>query len=303
MAHLIQCNRCKKWFVTKRGLLQHKRHCDLNHANVRDDANHIVHDYVHVKVWIHYFIGDTEGNNKWLGHYSGNKSTVQRPYRDCSCNFENMSNTNPYCQYTTIEEMRQLITLKQLDLEDYLHQFKAVSRYPIINALTKKYMPLSDTYHGPYAMMPPELLHTSGSGLSIYAVVFRWNKVAWRYWQIARTCFFWHPATKWEGPSPRIDAKWKNQFLRRTERWISNESLCSLIGMSYRVPTSWHDPNNLSWEIAALLSRVVQWGVRRIVARGARYIKSIHIFLYSSINILAHQMCHICFYLLNQRNN
>jgi hypothetical protein len=27
---------------------------------------------VWVKVWIHYFIGDTEGNNKWLGQYPGN---------------------------------------------------------------------------------------------------------------------------------------------------------------------------------------------------------------------------------------
>ncbi len=26
---------------------------------------------VNVKIWIHYFIGDTEGNNKWLGHYQG----------------------------------------------------------------------------------------------------------------------------------------------------------------------------------------------------------------------------------------
>ena len=25
-----------------------------------------------VMVWIHYFIGDTEGNNKWLGQYPGN---------------------------------------------------------------------------------------------------------------------------------------------------------------------------------------------------------------------------------------
>jgi hypothetical protein len=25
-----------------------------------------------VKVWIHYFIGDTEGNNKWLSQYPGN---------------------------------------------------------------------------------------------------------------------------------------------------------------------------------------------------------------------------------------
>ena len=23
------------------------------------------------KVWIHYFIGDTAGNNAWLGHYNG----------------------------------------------------------------------------------------------------------------------------------------------------------------------------------------------------------------------------------------
>jgi hypothetical protein len=24
---------------------------------------------VNVKIWIQFFIGDTEGNNKWLGHY------------------------------------------------------------------------------------------------------------------------------------------------------------------------------------------------------------------------------------------
>ena len=43
---------------------------------------------VNVKIWIHFFIGDTEGNNKWLGHYSGNKSQVRRPYRDCCCDFK-----------------------------------------------------------------------------------------------------------------------------------------------------------------------------------------------------------------------
>jgi len=26
---------------------------------------------VNIKVWVHFFIGDTEGNNKWLGHYPG----------------------------------------------------------------------------------------------------------------------------------------------------------------------------------------------------------------------------------------
>jgi hypothetical protein len=32
-----------------------------------------------VKVWIHYFIGDTKGNNKWLGQYPGNREGVQQP--------------------------------------------------------------------------------------------------------------------------------------------------------------------------------------------------------------------------------
>ncbi len=43
---------------------------------------------IHVKVWIHYFIGDTEGNNKWLGQYSGNCEGVQQPYQDCKCTFD-----------------------------------------------------------------------------------------------------------------------------------------------------------------------------------------------------------------------
>ncbi len=38
----------------------------------------------------------------------------------------------------------------------------------INNSLTDKYMPLSDNCHGPYRMMPPELLHKSGSGLIKY---------------------------------------------------------------------------------------------------------------------------------------
>jgi hypothetical protein len=37
-----------------------------------------------------------------------------------------------------------------------------------MNALTEKRLPLSDNIHGPYKMIPPELLHTSGSGLIIY---------------------------------------------------------------------------------------------------------------------------------------
>ena len=46
---------------------------------------------VHIKIWIHYIIGDTEGNNKWLGHYPGNNSGIVRPYRDCECSFCELS--------------------------------------------------------------------------------------------------------------------------------------------------------------------------------------------------------------------
>ncbi len=35
---------------------------------------------VRVKAWIHYFIGETEGNNKWLGQYPGNREDMRRPY-------------------------------------------------------------------------------------------------------------------------------------------------------------------------------------------------------------------------------
>ncbi len=37
-----------------------------------------------------------------------------------------------------------------------------------MNALTIKYLHLSDNHHLPYCMMPPEVLHTLGSGLIKY---------------------------------------------------------------------------------------------------------------------------------------
>ena len=46
--------------------------------------------------------------------------------------------------------------------------FKSISKHDIRNALTELNLPLSDLVHGPYRMMPPELLHVSGSGLIKY---------------------------------------------------------------------------------------------------------------------------------------
>jgi hypothetical protein len=40
--------------------------------------------------------------------------------------------------------------------------------YDVRVALLEKHLPLTDDIHGPFKMMPPELLHTSGSGLIMY---------------------------------------------------------------------------------------------------------------------------------------
>jgi hypothetical protein len=46
--------------------------------------------------------------------------------------------------------------------------FRKMSKHPIKNALLRPDLPLSDLIHGPYRMMTPEILHTSGSGLIMY---------------------------------------------------------------------------------------------------------------------------------------
>ncbi len=48
--------------------------------------------------------------------------------------------------------------------------FKSVSCYNIKNAFLQQFMPVYNNVHGPFRMMPPELLHTSGSGLIMYMI-------------------------------------------------------------------------------------------------------------------------------------
>ena len=123
---------------------------------------------VRVKVWIHYFIGDTEGFNKWLGHYPGNKKQISRPYRDCHCGYDELKNPNPSCVYATLDNMREAKRVKLNNYNEGLALLKSMSRYDIKNAFISKHLPLSDNEHGPYGMMPPEMLHVSGQGLIKY---------------------------------------------------------------------------------------------------------------------------------------
>ncbi len=125
---------------------------------------------MHVKVWIQFFIGDTEGNNKWLGQYPGNREVVRHPYPDCKCQFHDLSNSNPNCIYLTMEDVNFSKKRKREDEDGEIEYYRSISMYEIRNALTEKSLPLSDNIHGPYKMMPPELLHTSGSGLIMYII-------------------------------------------------------------------------------------------------------------------------------------
>jgi hypothetical protein len=113
---------------------------------------------VRIKVWIHYFIGDTKGNNNWLGQYPGNKEGVQRPYRDCTCSFDQLQLSNPWCQYIRLEDIRECRRRKRDDDDNGVSYLKSLSRYDISNALLHPHLPLSDNIHGPFKMMPPELL-------------------------------------------------------------------------------------------------------------------------------------------------
>jgi hypothetical protein len=123
---------------------------------------------VKLKVWIHYIIGDTEGNNKWVGHYPGNKKQISRPYRDCHCGYDELKNPNPSCVYATLDNMREAKRVKLNNYNEGLALLKSMSRYDIKNAFISKHLPLSDNEHGPYGMMPPEMLHVSGQGLIKY---------------------------------------------------------------------------------------------------------------------------------------
>ena len=120
------------------------------------------------KVWIHFFIGDTEGNNKWLGQYNSSNQGVMMPYRDCKCRHDDLDKTKLKCDYMSLDDISKAHSAALLEPSNKTDIFKQISKHPIINALTQDNLPLSDLIYGPYRMMPPELLHTSGSGLIMY---------------------------------------------------------------------------------------------------------------------------------------
>jgi hypothetical protein len=81
---------------------------------------------VKVKVWINVFIGDTEGNNKWPAHYQENRKEIWYPYWDCKCEYDQLSNTNPQCVYTTLEDMHLAKRIKLNNERKVQDHFKLI---------------------------------------------------------------------------------------------------------------------------------------------------------------------------------
>jgi hypothetical protein len=77
----------------------------------------VLGEQVHVRVWIHFFIGDTEGNNKWLGQYPGNREGVEQPYCDSKCSYDKLSTPNPTCDYITLMDVNEAKRRKRVDIE------------------------------------------------------------------------------------------------------------------------------------------------------------------------------------------
>ena len=121
-----------------------------------------------IKPFIHYFIGDTEGHNKWLGHYTGSKPGMGRPYRDCHCTFQQLSSTYPECVYTTAAEFRRGMRTVLHDKKLGMQQLQSMSRHYVNNAMYQTKLPLSNEKHGANTMCPPETLHVMDAGLTIY---------------------------------------------------------------------------------------------------------------------------------------
>jgi hypothetical protein len=79
-----------------------------------------------------------------------------------------LSNPNPNCDYITKDDIALAKRRKHKDEDGRQEYHRSISRYDINNVLMEKHLPLSDKIHGPYKMMPPELLHSSGNGLIMY---------------------------------------------------------------------------------------------------------------------------------------
>ncbi len=130
------------------------------------------------KVWIHYCVGDSQGNNCWLGRFNGS-GNLNHPYQDCNCQLWNMDKPTANCQYITQQDyFAQKIQIEACTNESAKRDVcKEFSKHNIANAFMHEDLPLSNQLHGIYCMTPPERLHTMSEGLTKYMIDFLCNNI------------------------------------------------------------------------------------------------------------------------------
>ncbi len=123
------------------------------------------------KVWIHFCIGDSQGNNPWLGQYNGS-GNLNHPCQDCNCHMWDIDKLSPICQYITQNDyFTQKLLIDSCTTETAKKDVcKSFSKHHIINAFMDKTLPLSNLLHGIYCMTPLEQLHTTSEGLTKYMI-------------------------------------------------------------------------------------------------------------------------------------
>ncbi len=139
------------------------------------------------KVWIHYCVGDSQGNNCWLGHFNGS-GNLNHPYWDCNWQLWDMDKPTANCQYITGQDyFAQKIQIEACTNESAKREVcKEFSKHNIVNAFMHEDLPISNQLHGIYCMTPPERLHTMSEGLTKYMIDFLCNKHRW--------CWSWKEA-------------------------------------------------------------------------------------------------------------
>ena len=120
-------------------------------------------------VWIHFIIGDIEGNNRLAGAYACNTSAVQKPYRCCKC--RDLDNTDIQCEWVTTEE----VSMYKAGVKEFtskskrIQHMQVISRHPV-RLVFERGVPISDMVHGINFICPPKLLHTIGVGVCPYVI-------------------------------------------------------------------------------------------------------------------------------------
>jgi hypothetical protein len=117
------------------------------------------------KAWTHFCVGDSQGNNRWLGHYNGSDN-LNLSYQDWHCAFTDMDDANPRCVYHTRQDYyKQKSMIQHCTNESSKKDVcKLFSKHNMVNAFMDNDLPLSDQKHGIFHMSPTERLHTTSEG-------------------------------------------------------------------------------------------------------------------------------------------